>query len=217
MDNSPAGAVFSAWNGHPPFEIDRNVARRRCGIDKGRSRCSGLRSCAEELLVKAGVHKVEILLVHPFLGKAQTLAETLEVDDLPLPQELDDVVHIRVIAEPENVVVGYSCLLLWHAAKLTTIKNTNFEDKRLISAILLLIFLHFANSGLNGQALIVVKIYEKTRVTIHKEKASATSPKQCRIGIGQPYQKSLKAAGIPQWLSLRKNVRRQRVQTFTDP
>jgi hypothetical protein len=27
--------------------------------------------------------------------------------------------------------------LLWHAAKLTTIKNTNFEDKRLISAILL--------------------------------------------------------------------------------
>jgi hypothetical protein len=54
------------------------------------------------------------------------------------------------------------------------------------------------NSGLNGQAFIVVKIYEKTSVTIHKEKAGATSPKQCRIGMGQPYQKSLKAAGIPQ-------------------
>jgi hypothetical protein len=55
---------------------------------------------------------------------------------------------------------------------------------------------------LNGQAFIAVKIYEKTSVTIHKEKAGATSPKQCRIGIGQPYQKSLKAAGIPQRLSL---------------
>ena len=120
------------------------------------------------------------------------------MDDLPLPQELDDIVHIRVIAEPENVVVGYSCLLLWHAAKLTTIKNTNFEDKRLISAILLLKFLHFVNSGLNGQAYIVVKIHEKASVTIHKEKAGATSPKQCRIGMGRHYQKSLKAAGIPQ-------------------
>ena len=58
------------------------------------------------------------------------------------------------------------------------------------------------NSGLNGQAYIAVKIYEKTSVTIHKEKAGATSPKQCRIGMGQPYQKSLKAAGIPQRLSL---------------
>ena len=102
------------------------------------------------------------------------------MDDLPLTEEFDDVIDIRVIRKPQDVVVGNPSLLFWHAAKLTTIKNTNFEDKRLISAILLLIFLHFANSGLNGQAFIVVKIYEKTRVTIHKEKASATSPKQCR-------------------------------------
>ena len=148
--------------------------------------------------VDGGVHGVDISLVQLPAQQLDGLAKPLEVDDLPLPQELDDIVHIRIIAEPENVVVGYSCLLLWHAAKLTTIKNTNFEDKRLISAILLLIFLHFANSGLNGQAFIVVKIYEKTSVTIYKEKASATSPKQCRIGIGRPYQKSLKAAGIPQ-------------------
>ena len=120
------------------------------------------------------------------------------MDDLPLPEELDDIVHIRVIGKPQNVVVGYSCLLLWHAAKLTTIDNMIFEDNRLVSAILLPKFLHFVNSGLNGQAFIVLKIYEKTRVTIHKEKASATSPKQCRIGMGQPYQKSLKATGIPQ-------------------
>ena len=154
------------------------------------------------LQVDGRVHAVDVPLIQLPAQKLYGLSEPLEMDDLPLPQEFDDIVHIRVIAEPENVVVGYSCLLLWHATKLTTIKNMIFEDKRLISAILLLKFLHFVNSGLNGQAFIVVKIYEKTRVTIHKEKASATSPKQCRIGIGQPYQKSLKAAEIPQRLSL---------------
>ena len=169
------------------------------------------------LQVDGRVHAVDVPLIQLPAQKLYGLSEPLEMDDLPLPEELDHVIHIRIIGKPQDVVIGDPGLLLWHAAKLTTIKNTNFEDKRLISAILLLIFLHFANSGLNGQALIVVKIYEKTRVTIHKEKASATSPKRCRIGIGQPYQKSLKAAGIPQWLSLRKNVRRQRVQTFTDP
>ena len=139
------------------------------------------------LQIDGGVHGVDVSLVQLPAQQLDGFAKPLEVDDLPLPQELDDIVHIRIIAEPENVVVGYSCLLLWHAAKLTTIKNTNFEDKRLISAILLLIILHFANSGLNGQAFIAVKIYEKTSVTTHKEKAGATSPKQCRIGIGQPY------------------------------
>ena len=34
------------------------------------------------------------------------------MDDLPLPQELDHVVHIRVIAEPENVVVSHPGFLL---------------------------------------------------------------------------------------------------------
>ena len=105
------------------------------------------------------------------------------MDDLPFPEEFDDVVDVGIVAEPEDVVIGDPGLLLWHAAKLTTIKNTNFADKRLISAMLLLIFLHFANSGLNGQAFIAVKIYEKTSVTTHKEKASAASPKQCRIGM----------------------------------
>ena len=41
------------------------------------------------------------------------LAEPLEVDYLPLAQELDDVVHVRVVAEAEDVVVGHPGLLLW--------------------------------------------------------------------------------------------------------
>ena len=36
----------------------------------------------------------------------QRLAKALEVDDLPGSQELDDVIHIRVIREPQNVVIG---------------------------------------------------------------------------------------------------------------
>ena len=38
-------------------------------------------------------------------------AEPLEVDNLPFPQELDGVPHIRVVGETENVVVGHSGLL----------------------------------------------------------------------------------------------------------
>ena len=39
-------------------------------------------------------------------------AKPLEVDDLPLPQEADYVVYIRVVGQPENVIVGEPCLLL---------------------------------------------------------------------------------------------------------
>ena len=34
------------------------------------------------------------------------------MDDLPLPEEPDHVIHIRVIAEPKNVVVGHPGFLL---------------------------------------------------------------------------------------------------------
>ena len=118
------------------------------------------------LQVDGGVHAVDIALIQLPAQQFDGFAEPLEVDDLPFPEELDYIVDIGIIAQPQDVVIGHPGLLFWHAAKLTTSKNTNFEDKRPIPAILLLIFLHFANSGLKGQAFIVVKIYEKTRVTI---------------------------------------------------
>ena len=40
------------------------------------------------------------------------LAEALEMHDLPLPQEADGVVDIRIVAEAEDVVVGDAGLLL---------------------------------------------------------------------------------------------------------
>ena len=38
-------------------------------------------------VVKAGVEEVDVFLVHPAFGQLQGLAEALEVDDFPLPQE----------------------------------------------------------------------------------------------------------------------------------
>ena len=58
------------------------------------------------LLVKAGVDIVNVLLIHALLCQPQALTEALEMNDLAGTQELNDVVHVRVVAEPQNVVVG---------------------------------------------------------------------------------------------------------------
>ena len=39
-------------------------------------------------------------------------AEALEVDDFPLAQELNHIVHIRIVTQPQNIVIGYAGLLL---------------------------------------------------------------------------------------------------------
>ena len=61
--------------------------------------------------VEGGVGEVDVFGVHALLAQAQALAKALEVDDLPLPQEADDVVHVRVVGQAEDIVVGLSCLL----------------------------------------------------------------------------------------------------------
>lgn len=62
--------------------------------------------------VEGGVGEVDVFGVHFLLAQAQALAETLEVDDLPLPQKADDVVHVRVVGQAEDVVIGQAGLLL---------------------------------------------------------------------------------------------------------
>jgi len=57
------------------------------------------------------IHKVHISLVQLFPQPLQALAEALEVDDLPFPQEADNVVYVRVVAEAEDVVIGHPGLL----------------------------------------------------------------------------------------------------------
>ena len=71
-----------------------------------------LRFRGQFLFVEGGVHIVDVLLVHLLPGQLQSLAEALEVHHFPGPQELDDVVHVRVVAEPQDVIVGGAGLLL---------------------------------------------------------------------------------------------------------
>ena len=72
-------------------------------------------------LVEGGVGEVDVFLIHPLFGQLDGLAEPLEVDDFPLPQEADHVVDIRVVGQAEDVVVGEAGFLLWYNLKSTTL------------------------------------------------------------------------------------------------
>ena len=85
-------------------------------------------------LVEGGVGQVHILGVHPLLTQAQALAETLEVYDLPLPQEADHVVHIRVIRQAEDIVVGHAGLLFCCAFVRTTFPNVGLCQNKILYA-----------------------------------------------------------------------------------
>lgn len=60
------------------------------------------------------------------------LAEALEMDNLPLTEELDHVVHIRVIGQAQDVIIGHSCFLLCHVDINTAKIHRYFGGKRLI-------------------------------------------------------------------------------------
>ena len=65
-----------------------------------------------DLFIKSRVGRIEILLIHFLDSAAKSLAEALIMDDFPLPQELYNVVDVRIVAEPQNVVIGRARLLL---------------------------------------------------------------------------------------------------------
>ena len=88
------------------------------------------------LFVKSWIHAVYILLIQPLSEKLHGFAKTLEVDDLPLTQELDYIVHVWVITQPQDIIIGDPGFLLWYAQSFATIFILKFWNKRLISAIL---------------------------------------------------------------------------------
>ena len=67
------------------------------------------------LQIDGGVHAVDISLIQLPAQQIQSFPKSLEMDHLPLPEELDDVVDVRIIAQTQDVVVGDPGLLLWHA------------------------------------------------------------------------------------------------------
>ena len=64
------------------------------------------------LFVEGRVHEVHVFLIQLVAGQAQPLAEALEVDHFPGPQEADGIIDIRVIGQAENVVVCRAGFLL---------------------------------------------------------------------------------------------------------
>ena len=76
---------------------------------------------AFSLSVKARICRVEILRVQALLRVTEGVGEALIVHHLALTQEFYNVVDVGVVGQPQNVVVGYSCLLLC-----CNLKSTSF-------------------------------------------------------------------------------------------
>ena len=100
-------------------------------------RVGGLSDCqrASFLQIDGRVHAVDIALIEFPPQQLDGLTKPLEVHDLPLPEKLDHIIHIRVVREPQDVVVGDPCLLLWHAKITGTIIYRYMGNKRLIATI----------------------------------------------------------------------------------
>ena len=73
----------------------------------------GFRAVSSALPVKGRIDEVDVLLVHLLFCQLHSLAEALEVDDFPLPQKPDDIVHIRIVGQAQDVVIGEAGFLLW--------------------------------------------------------------------------------------------------------
>ena len=75
------------------------------------------------VLVEGGVVEIYIFLILLFLYQTQTLTKALVVDDFPLAQEANDVVHVRIVGQTQDVVVGLASLLLCCVLIGTTFSN----------------------------------------------------------------------------------------------
>lgn len=76
---------------------------------------SGRAFCRETglLFVECRVGEVHVFLVHFLLGQLDGFAEALEMDNLPFPEEANDVIYVRVVGQAKDVVIGEAGLLFW--------------------------------------------------------------------------------------------------------
>ena len=64
------------------------------------------------LFINLWIICVEILWISLILNAAQAFSESLEMHDLTHPQETDRISHFRILHDPQDIVVGQTCLLL---------------------------------------------------------------------------------------------------------
>ena len=69
------------------------------------------------------IHKIHIPAVEFLAKELDCFAKSLEVDNLTLPEESDHIVHIGIVREPEDVVIGRASLLLCCNGKSATFAN----------------------------------------------------------------------------------------------
>ena len=70
-----------------------------------------------KLNVNRWVHIVDITLIQFLTKVLNRFTEALEMDNFPFPEEANDIVDIRIITEPKNIIVGdpgflFSCQIL---------------------------------------------------------------------------------------------------------
>ena len=87
------------------------------------------------LFVESGVGEIDVFRVHFFLAKPQTLAEPLEVHDLPLPQEADNIIYVRIVGKTQDVVIGKAGLLLCCNGVRATLTYVSRERATTVSSL----------------------------------------------------------------------------------
>lgn len=91
-------------------------------------------SLLQELLFRSNVDCrvvcVVVLCVQIILHDAQRVSESLEMHDLPCPQELERLPDVRVVDQAEEVVVGGAGLLLWYDGIRTTFEGDLYKPFR---------------------------------------------------------------------------------------
>ncbi len=70
---------------------------------------------------------VVVLCVKVILHNAQRVTESLEMHDLPGPQELERLPDVRVVDQAEKVVVGGSGFLFWYDGIRTTFEGDLYK------------------------------------------------------------------------------------------
>ena len=56
---------------------------------------------------------VDIFLIQLLPQELHRFAKALEMHDFPFPKEFDNIIYIRVIGKPQDIVIGDPSFLLW--------------------------------------------------------------------------------------------------------
>ena len=119
------------------------------------------------LHVQCRIHKVYILLIQLFPKQLYRLAEALEMHDLPFPQKLNDIVHIRVVRKP-NLSTVYGGIVTFHTLMSFRCvnKKLSFLSGRIVHAMKSSCFSHAAFLE-RGVGEIVLWLQRTVSPTIH--------------------------------------------------